>query len=204
EEMIANERKQLEFQSDDGKLVFILARVKDIPQYIDKNWADVGIAAFDCYREYELESANSKNGLSGDNFLSDLLPDLKLCDNSRFCICGYPKKKAFYEKCKVDDEKILEVATSNPQIASKYFNRKGMSVDIITVSGSSELMPKHGDVDVIFDIVETGSALEKNGLVIFEEAMPIKTKFLVSKAALKYDENIGKLVDILQNSIEQD
>ena len=63
-------------------------------------------------------------------------------------------------------------------------------------------MPKHADVDVIFDIVETGQALVENGLVIFEEAMTIKTKLLVSRAALKYDPQIATVIEELKNAIK--
>ena len=203
-EIEQGELKQLEFSSDDGTVVFLLVRIADIPQYIDKNWADIGIAAFDCYREYELSSVSvsATNAMRGDNFRSDIFPDLKLCEKARFCVAGHPESRVFYEKCKKSDEKILEVATQHPNIAAKYFANKGIIADIITVSGSSELMPKHGEVDVIFDIVESGRALSENGLVIFDEAMPIQTKILVSKAALKYDENISKMIEVLKNAIE--
>ena len=198
------ELKQLEFASDDGTAVFLLVRIADIPQYVDKNWADMGIAAFDCYREYELSSVNTNatNSMRGDNFVSDIFPDLKLCEKSRFCIAGRPESRAFYEKCKNSDEKILEVGTQYPNIAARYFANKRIVADIITVSGSTELTPKHGGVDVVFDIVESGHALEENGLVIFEEAMPIQTKILISRAALKYDEKVSKMLDVLKDAIK--
>ena len=200
-EIECGDLKQLEFESDNGSVVFLLVRIADIPKYVDKNWADMGISAFDCYREYELSSVHGAISMRGDNFVSDLLPDLGLCAESRFCVAGFPEKKSFYEKCKSSDEKILEAGTQHPNIAAMYFHKKGIVADIITISGSSELMPKHGEVDVIFDIVESGRALKENGLVIFEEALPIQTKVLVSKAALKYDENVSKLIDKLAYSI---
>ena len=194
--------KQLEFVSDGNTALFLLARTADIPQYVDRNWADMGISGFDCYREYELSSISYMNSIRGDNFISDILPDLKLFPQSRFCVAGKPENRQFYEKCKHSDEKILTVAAQHPNIAAKYFAAKGITADIITITGSSELMPKHGEVDVIFDIVETGRALAENGLVIFEEAMPIQAKLLVSKAALKYDENISKMIGVLKNAVE--
>jgi ATP phosphoribosyltransferase len=115
-------------------------------------------------------------------------------------VAGRPEGREFYERCKKSDEKILTVATQHPNIASNYFSNKGILADVITISGSSELMPKHGGVDAIFDIVETGAALKENGLIIFEEALPIQTKILVSRAALKYDENIAKLLEIVKAS----
>ena len=198
-EIVTKERKQLEYPSDDGSVIYLLVRIADIPQYVDKNWADMGISAFDCYREYELEYVTSRHSLRGDNFVSDILPDLKLCESSRFCVAGRPEGRAFYERCKNSSEKILEVATQNPNIAAKYFTSMNIIADIVSVSGSSEIMPKHSGVDVIFDIVESGRALKDNGLIIFDEAMPIQTKVLVSKAALKYDENISKMIGVLKS-----
>ena len=201
-EIAQKERKKLEYASGNGAATFLLVRIADIPQYVDKNWADIGISAFDCYREYELAHATLRHSLRGDNFVSDLLPDLKLCEESRFCVAGLPAGRPFYEKCKQSDEKILEVATQHPNIAAKYFLGKGIVADIITIAGSSEVMPKHCGIDVIFDIVESGRALQENGLVVFEEAMPIQTKLLVSKAALKYDENISKMIGEIKNAIK--
>ena len=194
--------KQLEFDSDEGSVIFLLVRIADIPKYVDKNWADMGISAFDCYREYELSSVDGAVSMRGDNFVSDLLPDLGLCRQSRFCVAGFPEKRDFYEKCKTSDEKILEAGAQHPNIAARYFHKRGIVADIITISGSSELMPKHGEVDVIFDIVESGRALKENGLVIFEEALPIQTKVLVSRAALKYDGNVSRVIEAVRMRVE--
>ncbi|MCA6071121.1 MAG: ATP phosphoribosyltransferase [Endomicrobium sp.] len=201
-EIELRERKQLEFECDNGEATFLLVRVADVPQYVDKNWADIGISTFDGYREYELENTTSQRSMRGDNFVTNIFADLKLCEKSRFCVAGEPKRLEFYEQCKQNDDKILTIATQHPNIAAKYFSQKSMVVDIITITGSSEIMPKYGEVDAIFDIVESGRALEENGLIIFEEATLIKTKILVSKAALKYDENISKMIGRLENVIK--
>lgn len=201
-EMTDAKGKLLEFISDCGNYNFILVKVADIPQYIDRNWAELGVAGFDNYREYELENATLKNSLRGDNFVSDLLPDLALCPQSRFCVAGLPETLDFYKSCKNSEEKILTVATSNPAIANHYFSSKGIMADIITIDGSSEVMPKFGGVDCIFDIVESGSALKENGLIIYEEAMQIKTKVLFSKAALKYSDKTQRILEDLQNALQ--
>ena len=201
-EILDQQGKLLEFKSDCGNYNFILVKVADIPQYIDRNWAELGVAAFDNYREYELENASLRNSLRGDNFASNLLPDLKLCPLSRFCVAGLPEVQAFYEACKNSEERILTVATSFPSIANHYFSSKGIIADIITIGGSSEVMPKFGGVDCIFDIVESGRALQENGLIIFEEAMQIKTKVLFSKAALKYSEKTQVILEALKNAIQ--
>jgi len=200
--IISKDQKQLHHDSNCGKAAFLLVRNADIPQYVDRNWAELGITAFDCYREYELSSVVGGLAMRGDNFITDILPDLALCGQSRFCVAGTPQGQDFYEKCKKSDEKILTVATQHPNIAAKYFASRKMLADIVTISGSSELMPAHGSVDAIFDIVETGSALVENGLIIYDEAMTIQTKILVSKAALKYDVNVAYMIEVLQNAVK--
>jgi ATP phosphoribosyltransferase len=205
QEIAQKERKRLEFESGDARAVFLLARAADIPQYIDRNWADIGVSAFDCYREYELSNITAKGLMRGDNFISDIMPDLGLCPKARFCVAGRPQSRAFYINSLNSGRgtgKIITAATQHPNIAASYFAAKGIVADIVTISGSSEIMPKHGEVDVIFDIVETGRALEENGLVIFEEAMAIETRVLVSKAALKYDTNMQTVVEALKNAAE--
>jgi len=198
----SNEQKLLQHDSNCGRAAFLLVRNADIPQYVDRNWAELGLTAFDCYREYELSSQAGGMAMRGDNFVTDLFPDLALCNQSRFCVAGMPAGRDFYEKCKKSDEKILTVATQHPNIAAKYFAGQRILADIVAITGSSELMPAHGSVDAIFDIVETGSALVENGLIIYEEALPIQTKILVSKAALKYDMNVALMVEELQNAVK--
>ncbi len=200
-EIETNAPKRLEFETDNGAAVFLLTRAADIPQYIDRNWADIGVSAFDCYREYELANVTARSSMRGDNFITDIFPDLKLFPCSRFCVAGVAENRPFYEKCKTSDDIILTAATQHPNIAAKYFSGKGIMADIVTVSGSTELMPRHGEVDVIFDIVETGQALKENGLTIFEEAMPIQTKILVSKAAMKYDPQMKEVIGGLEKVI---
>ena len=188
------DQKQLAYDSNCQRAAFLLVKNADIPQYVDRNWAELGISAFDCYREYEISSRMNGGAMRGDNFITDLLPDLALCGQSRFCVAGKPEVRAFYERCKVSHEKILTVATQYPHIAASYFAAQGILADVVSISGSSELMPAHGGVDAIFDIVESGRALVENGLVVFDEAMAIQTKILVSKAAFKYDPNVGEMM----------
>jgi ATP phosphoribosyltransferase len=93
----------------------------------------------------------------------------------------------FLRACKQNDQTILTFATEQPNIAEKYFSRKAIVADIITINGSSEKIPKYGCVDVIFDIVENDRAFKENWLAILEEAMPTIPKIFVNKSVFKYD-----------------
>ena len=59
------------------------------------------------------------------------------------------------------------------------------SVDIIKLNGSIELAPIVGLSDVIVDIVETGSTLRENGLVVLEEICDLSARMVVNPVSMR-------------------
>jgi len=107
EQSIAQKKqKQLEYESDCGQVAYLLVNNMDIPQYVDRNWAELGFTAYDCYREYELSSTRGGHAMRGDNFITNLLPDQGLCPVARFCVAGLPKNKEVFENCKNCDDRF--------------------------------------------------------------------------------------------------
>ena len=54
------------------------------------------------------------------------------------------------------------------------------------------------------DIVETGDTLRENGLIVFEEMMPISTRLIVNQVSLKRKKQaVCQLVDKLEEHIQQ-
>ena len=87
--------------------------------------------------------------------------------------------------------KILSFAV--PCYNSEAYMRKcidsllpgGEDVEIIPLNGSIELAPVTGLSDVIFDVVQTGSTLRANGLVVLEEVFDVSARLVVNKVSLK-------------------
>lgn len=70
------------------------------------------------------------------------------------------------------------IATSYPNILSKFLKDKGIDASINVIAGSVEIAPTVGMSDAIFDIVSSGGTLVSNGLkevekVVFSEAVLI-------------------------------
>ena len=81
---------------------------------------------------------------------------------------------------------LIRVATKYPNIAKDYFyNKKHQTVEIIKLNGSIELAPIVGLSEVIVDIVETGSTLKENGLVVLEEVCPLSARMVVNQVSMK-------------------
>ena len=58
----------------------------------------------------------------------------------------------------------LRIATSHPNLTQRYFNGRGVPVDVVLLRGSVEVAPKLGVADAVADLVSTGSTLMVNGL----------------------------------------
>ena len=69
--------------------------------------------------------------------------------------------------------------------AREHFAEKGVYVDLIKLYGSMELAPLIGLADAIVDLVSTGNTLRANDLVAVEDIMPISSRLIINRAALK-------------------
>jgi ATP phosphoribosyltransferase len=58
----------------------------------------------------------------------------------------------------------LRLATSHPQATRESFERLGVPVELVTISGAVEVAPRLGLADGIVDLVSSGSTLVMNGL----------------------------------------
>ena len=161
-------RKLVLFDKDE-KYRFIFVKPADVPTYIERGVADIGVVGKDTLVE------ESKDVYE--------MADLKF-GACRMCVAGYPERKnAVTSNC-------LRVASKYGNTARNFFLTKGINVDIIKLNGSVELGPVIGLSDVIVDIVESGKTLEANGLVVLEEIFKSSARLIVNKASLKtrYDE----------------
>ena len=71
----------------------------------------------------------------------------------------------------------IRIATKYPKITERYFNQRGIPVEIIKLYGSIELAPVVGLADRIVDLVETGNTLKAHDLVEIEVHRPIDGPF---------------------------
>ena len=119
----------------------------------------------------------------------------------RMCVCG-PQSAA--ELLKHHEQ--IRVATKYPHIAKDYFyNKKHQTVEIVKLNGSIELAPIVGLSDVIVDIVETGSTLRENGLVVLEEICPLSARVVVNQVSMRMEnERITKILTDLKSVIKQE
>jgi ATP phosphoribosyltransferase len=79
----------------------------------------------------------------------------------------------------------IRVATKYPKITERFFNQRGIPVEIIKLYGSIELAPVVGLADRIVDLVETGGTLKAHDLVEVETIAQSTARFIVNRASLR-------------------
>ena len=114
------------------------------------------------------------------------------------CVCGPESARSL-----LNGQELIRVATKYPNIAKDYFyNQRNQTVEIIKLNGSIELAPIVGLSEVIVDIVETGSTLRENGLVVLEEVCPLSARVVVNPVSMRMEnERITKLLSELNRVI---
>ena len=77
-------------------------------------------------------------------------------------------------------------------------------MEIIKLNGSIELAPIVGLSEVIVDIVETGSTLRENGLMVLEEVCSLSARMVVNQVSMKTEnERITAIIKKFQAYLKE-
>ena len=184
DEMKDEKTRKLIFVNEDLKLRFFLAKANDVPTYVEYGAADIGIVGRDTILE------------EGRNLYEVLDLGIGKC---RMCVCGPESAKELLK-----NHEMMRVSTKYPHIAKDYFyNIKHQTVEFIKLNGSIELAPIVGLSEVIVDIVETGSTLKENGLVVLEEICDLSARMVVNQVSMKMEnERITKIISDMRKLLE--
>jgi len=185
EEMKEKDSRKLIFVNEELKLKFFLAKGPDVPTYVEYGAADIGVVGRDTIVE--------------ENRKVHEVLDLGF-GKCRMCVCGHEDARELLKH-----RELIRVATKYPNIAKDYFyNKRHQTVEIIKMNGSIELAPIVGLSEVIVDIVETGSTLRENGLVVLEEVCPLSARMIVNPVSMRMEnERVKELIGGLRNVVAE-
>lgn len=159
---------------------FIFAKGVDVTTYVQYGIADLGVVGGDILAEFQPD-------------VYDLFP-------LPFGQCRMAVAK---EKGKQWSEEKKTIASKYTNITKAFFKEKGESVDIIKLEGSVELAPILNLADGIVDIVETGTTLKENGLIVDEEFLHFSARLIANRSALKIKrKTLRPIIDLLNQKEE--
>ncbi|RIV26669.1 ATP phosphoribosyltransferase [Alicyclobacillaceae bacterium I2511] len=161
-----------------GWLRFLLAKPADVPTYVSFGVADLGVVGKDVLLENHRD-------------VFELL-DLEAA-RCTLCVAGLPAHR---------DTWARKVATKYPRLADQYFRSRGMAVETIVLSGSIELAAVIGLADRIFDLVQTGSTLKANGLVVYDRVLEVSARLIANGSSYRTQRSrMESLLDRLRQTV---
>ena len=165
---------------DCGPIRVLVLRNSDVPTYVAHGAADVGVVGSDVLDEEGLE----------------LYEPLDLgIGRCRMIVAQRADAKA-------DELAHLRIATKYPRTTKAYLARKGITAEVIKLSGAIELGPLTGLCERIVDITQTGETLRQNGLVEIDTVGQVSSRLVVNPARLKLDgDRLGALIDSLERAV---
>jgi ATP phosphoribosyltransferase len=123
----------------------LLVRPHDIPEYVQDGVVDAGI--------------------TGANLVVESEADVETVAELGFARCTLEAAVPVdASQAALADLEGLRVATAYPTSTRACLDGLGVSVELVTISGSVEAAPRLGLADAIVDLVSTGSTASVNGL----------------------------------------
>lgn len=167
---------------DCGEFRVLVLRNADVATYVAHGAADLGVVGSDVLDE------------EGRNLYEPL--DLRI-GRCRMIVAGLAatpdeRERAWH----------LRIATKYPKTTRRYLHRKGITAEVIELSGAIELGPLTGLCEQIVDITQTGETLRQNGLVELDTIADVSSRLVVNPARLKLDgERIRSLIEALAPTV---
>lgn len=167
---------------DCGPLRVLVLRNSDIPTYVAHGAADVGVVGSDVLDEEGRELFEPLDlGIGRCRMIVAERADAPVDERS---------------------QSHLRIATKYPRTTRAYLHRKGITAEVIALSGAIELGPLTGLCERIVDITQTGETLRQNGLVEVDTVAEVSARLVVNPARLKLDgDRLGTLIGALERAL---
>jgi ATP phosphoribosyltransferase len=146
------------------ELDILFVRTNDVIEFVGDGVADLGITGIDLLTETGAE-----------------LPRVRELGYGACRLAAAVPNDTAYQA--VDDLAGLRVATAHPNTSRRFFERRGIAVDIIPISGAVEVAPRLGLAEAIVDLVSTGSTLAMNGLRQIGDVLASQAVLVANPAA---------------------
>lgn len=170
---IRENNRKLIFENEARAVRYFWVKPSDVAIYVERGAADIGVAGKDILLEYTPDVYE--------------LMDLGVGK----CRMAVAAMRDFRD----NPERTLRVATKFSRIAQAHYAARGRDIDIIHLNGSIEIAPILNLSDVIVDIVETGTTLRENNLVVYDTIVDISARLIANKASFQFkSEQINRIM----------
>ncbi|GCC10277.1 ATP phosphoribosyltransferase [archaeon] len=160
----------------DPEIMVLFLRARDIPEFVNTGAADLGVTGYDIIME--------------NNYDVEVLIDLNF-GKAKLAVAA-PHGK--YRSIK-DIGEGARVATKFSNLTEKFFASIGKKIEILKVSGATEIAPQIGVAEFIVDLVGTGTTLRMNNLEVLDVVLETSAHLIGNRESIeKNREKIDEVV----------
>jgi ATP phosphoribosyltransferase len=160
----------------------LLVRPSDIPEYVQDGVVHLGI--------------------TGANLVVEAQSDVLTLADLGFARCtlqaAVPDDAA---QTSIEDLDGLRVATAYPVSTRLLLDERGVSADLVPVSGSVEATPRLGLADAIVDLVSTGSTASANGLRLIGTLLTSQAVLIAGRGAVVEQASLVERLELMLSGV---
>ena len=154
---------------DDDEIECTLCRAQEMARYVESGVLDCGLTGLDWVAEYQ----------SDVHVVADLVYSKVSLRPTRWVLAV--EKDSDIKT--IEDLQGKKVATELTNFTRRYFQERGIEVDVEFSWGATEAKIGNGLADAIVEVTETGSTIKAHGLKIIHELMQSNTQLIANKDA---------------------
>lgn len=154
---------------DDEEMSCALVRAQEMSRYVEDGTLDLGLTGMDWIVENESDVVA----------VQDLVYSKVSARQARWVLVvteDSPIKT-------IEDMEGKRISTELVNFTKRYFEERGINVDVEFSWGATEAKVVEGLVDAVVEVTETGSTLRANKLKIIHELMKTNTRLIANKEA---------------------
>ncbi|MEE9435651.1 MAG: ATP phosphoribosyltransferase [Candidatus Adiutricales bacterium] len=194
---------------DDDEIDCTICRAQEISRYVEQGVLDAGLTGLDWILENN----------SDVKVVSDLIYS-KVSQRSARWVLAVAVDSGIE---RLEDLEGKKIATELVHFTERYFEERGISVQVEYSWGATEAKAVSGLADAIVEVTETGSTIRAHGLNIIHELMETNTQLIMNhqsweddwkknkvlqmatllNGALKADKLVGLKMNVAQKNVEK-
>jgi ATP phosphoribosyltransferase len=175
---------------NDEQIEINLCRAQEMSRYVEKGTMDAGLTGKDWILENE-----------SDVVVIDDLVYSKVSQGYARWVLAVPADSKIR---KIEHLKGKKIATELVQFTKRYFEEKGVAVEVEFSWGATEAKVVSGLADAIVEVTETGSTIRAHGLRVVHELMTSCTQLIANKEAFKdpwKKEKLDQIILLLKGAL---
>jgi ATP phosphoribosyltransferase len=155
---------------DDIEITCSLVRAQEMAHYVENGVLDIGLTGLDWILENNADV----------EIVSDLIYSKASVRKARWVLAvpgNSPIKK-------MEDLKGKTISTELVNFTRRYFEERGVDVEVEFSWGATEAKVAEGLVDAIVEVTESGSTISAHGLKIIHTLLETNTKLIANRASM--------------------